>query len=92
MDLREGNRDPSRKALLGCDLRRRFSVALDESIEAMMEFTCDRWGCLAVNTYNSDEEAFSDGWRGWHVGWNQPHDVEKWACPNCAPELWKKVA
>ena len=58
----------------------------------MIEFTCDRNGCLATWTYDSEEAAFKEGWRGivmlnaW--GNRAEKEVIKYSCPQCS-KVWK---
>ena len=58
----------------------------------MIEFTCDRNGCLATRTYDSEEAAFKEGWRGivmlnaW--GNRAEKEVVKYSCPQCS-KVWK---
>ena len=56
---------------------------------ALFEISCNEWGCLAVNSYDSDEAAFEAGWRGTSAEGMMARDIQitSHACPDCAKEL-----
>lgn len=55
----------------------------------IFELSCDEWGCLAVNSYESEEAAFAAGWRGTSAKGMMAHHIQitSHACPDCAKEL-----
>lgn len=55
---------------------------------ALMTISCDRSGCEAEETFET-EDAYSSGWRGCrYVDFKEPY-VTKWLCPDHAKDLWK---
>ena len=57
----------------------------------MFVLTCDRENCFKQGAYDSDEEAFNQGWRGCGVqmdAYGHILAINRWLCFEHALELW----